>query len=468
MKVLLAAILIDVVVLLALGFVLAPACRSIGAGRAASGPIPGVGHNRNHLAAYRGTSNSTRQDAIYVWRDPARDGTPISDVAAARELIDFCPIEGIKIIIYDNWGDGSDTIGSGRQDIGGANEELLMWFIRTAHENGLIVEALYTDNTRFDNVLAYNARHREDGASFDRIHMDFEGPWPGGGVEPTTADDIEYYADAKANAGGMSLVVSISHHWDKVIEYGGAVKEAYRHILDIADGVDVQTAQDSSSVIANITEDEVRYASSQAKDVYITIETRDVVTNLGSNEWNTYFEEGEQAMKKDLQDLRYEGASFTGFAYHFYKNSYDRGTEDWPSHTGDRGNRSKPKVTSGLEIALRAERRVYKPKEPIVLQLTVTNKGNETFKETFRSAQAYDFVAKREGREIWRWAYGRMFAMMLTEFVLEPEESVTYKGMWNQKGNNGKFVPPGKYNLIGILKTRPERCSFPVGIEVKD
>ncbi len=102
------------------------------------------------------------------------------------------------------------------------------------------------------------------------------------------------------------------------------------------------------------------------------------------------------------------------------------------------------------------------------MQLTVTNKGNQVFKETLRSAQVYDFVVKKERKEIWRWSHGRMFAMMLTEFSLEPEESVTNKVRWNQKSNDGKFVPPGKYNLIGILKTRLERCSFPVVIEVRE
>jgi len=132
-----------------------------------------------------------------------------------------------------------------------------------------------------------------------------------------------------------------------------------------------------------------------------------------------------------------------------------------------KGSRTKPKVIDGLELVLKADKAVYKLREPITLQLTVTNKRDEEIIETFRSAQTHDFVAKKDSKVIWRWAHNRMFAMMLQEFALEPEESITYKETWNQKGNNGNFVSLGKYKLIGILKTKPERLSLSLSIEVR-
>ena len=131
-------------------------------------------------------------------------------------------------------------------------------------------------------------------------------------------------------------------------------------------------------------------------------------------------------------------------------------------------SRMKPKTINGLELALKANKASYTPGEPVTLELTVTNKSKEAFRETFRSAQIYDFVAKKEESEVWRWSHDRMFAMMLTEYVLEPQESVIYKVIWNQKDSDGNSIPSGKYNLVGILKTLPEKQSFPIVIEIKD
>jgi len=128
----------------------------------------------------------------------------------------------------------------------------------------------------------------------------------------------------------------------------------------------------------------------------------------------------------------------------------------------------KPKTINGLELALKANKASYTLGEPVTLELTVTNKGKEAFRETFRSAQIYDFVAKREESEVWRWSHDRMFAMMLTEYALEPQESITYEVIWEQKDSDGNSVPSGKYNLAGILKTLPERQSFSIIIEIKD
>jgi len=126
------------------------------------------------------------------------------------------------------------------------------------------------------------------------------------------------------------------------------------------------------------------------------------------------------------------------------------------------------KLSNSLELSLKTDKTVYQPKEPITLELNLTNKGDVTFKETFRSAQKYDFVVTRDDKEIWRWSHDRMFAMVLTEFALEPQKSATYRETWAQKGNDGNLVAPGKYNLIGILKTHPEKRSNSLAIKIKD
>lgn len=102
-------------------------------------------------------------------------------------------------------------------------------------------------------------------------------------------------------------------------------------------------------------------------------------------------------------------------------------------------------TTDGIELILRTDKRVYREKEPIKMQLTVTNKGNEPFKYTFPSSQIYDFVVKKEGKVVWYWSVDKAFITVLTEWVLKPQYSIVYSETWDQKDIHGNFVPPGQY-----------------------
>ena len=278
-------------------------------------------------------------DSLYVWRDPApsRNGTPI-DLAEAERLADFAVAEGIATIYYDNFGCGTTVTPDCPQSAGVQDSSTLAPIIALLHGHGVEVEALYTDNTRINDVVNYNNTAPAD-ALFDGIRLDIEA-FPSGGSEPTTPSDIDVYAQAVAMAGALPVYVSISHHWDDSITYNTQTKPAYKHILDIVAGVDVQTAQDGPTVIENISKEEVCYANSLGKPVHVTIETYDVVTHLGLNPFNTFFEEGEAGMKSALATLDYAGVtdpcsnpSPTGFAYHFYRQSF--GSPDLPGWQDD-------------------------------------------------------------------------------------------------------------------------------------
>ena len=279
------------------------------------------------------------QSAIYVWRDPApgRNGTPI-DLAEAQKLADFAVAEGIRTIYYDNFGCGALSSPGCPEGAETQDASTLAPIISLLHSHSLKVEALYTDNTRIPGLVNYN-NSVAAGARFDAIRLDIEA-FPSGASEPATSGDIDVYANAVANAGALPVYVSIGHHWDNLIAYplpADPQKEAYKHILDIVAGVDVQTAQDNSGTgpdaraIERITKEEVCYANSLGKRVNITIETYDVVTNLGLNDFNTFFDEGEAAMKNTLASLDWTAPEVgapcanpqpAGFAYHFYRHSF--------------------------------------------------------------------------------------------------------------------------------------------------
>lgn len=124
-------------------------------------------------------------------------------------------------------------------------------------------------------------------------------------------------------------------------------------------------------------------------------------------------------------------------------------------------------IAEGLKIELKLNKTSYKLKEPITMSLTVANKSKETFRDSFRSAQSYDFVVKQDNKEIWRWSADRFFAQVITEFTLVSGKSKSFEEIWEQVNNEGKGVPAGKYQAIGMLATRPERSSEAVSVEIR-
>jgi len=140
-----------------------------------------------------------------------------------------------------------------------------------------------------------------------------------------------------------------------------------------------------------------------------------------------------------------------------------RADKDFPE-----GNATEAKrVVNGLDVTLQTEKAVYKSGQTIVMRLTVTNKGDKPLELTFFSSQRYDFVVEKEEKEIWRWSKDKVFAMMLGELTLQPDQSLVYQESWTQEDNTGRLVPPGKYEIIGILTTAPESIiSYSLNIEI--
>jgi hypothetical protein len=271
------------------------------------------------LESRRLLSGTDPSHALYVWRDPGRDGTPVDQQEAVR-IAEFARSEDIRQIFYDGYGDHSCGTAAGIQfqtatapACTGTGDGLMGSIIETFHQAGLEVEALYTDATRIPDVVAYNGRVAT-GRRFDGIRLNHE-------VEPTTAADIQYYRNAVTAAGAIPLYADISHHWDNLILFNGSTKPAYQHIIDVTKGVDIQTVQDQAAVIVAVSADEVAYASSLGKPVHVTIETYDVVTHLGMQPFNTFFEEGAAKMKSELAGVTYPGVAHPNFAYHFYRQS---------------------------------------------------------------------------------------------------------------------------------------------------
>ncbi len=267
------------------------------------------------------TQGFAAQNGIYVWTNET--GTP-QDRA---NLITACtaPSHRLDVVLLNGYDNSRGTLFPTAD---------LRAFNQAAHQAGLVVYALFTDKNWIATLVQYNDQCTSPDERFDGYAMDFEGPWPSGGSAPSTAADIQYYADAKTACGALPLHVSIGWHWDNIISYRSQSKPAYQHILDLVDSMDVQTVFETAAQIVFRSKEEVSYATLLNKPVFPTIETQDLTGFSGWGvslfEWNTFFEEGEVAMWTELAKVSFAPDTSTGFMLHYYKHAQSSGTSLWP------------------------------------------------------------------------------------------------------------------------------------------
>ena len=123
-------------------------------------------------------------------------------------------------------------------------------------------------------------------------------------------------------------------------------------------------------------------------------------------------------------------------------------------------------VEKSVSVSLTAGKPVYQPGEAVDLVLTVTNRSEEALTLRFSSAKQYDFVIKKDGRELWQWSKGKMFAMALTSLRLGPAESRRFHGSWPQTDPSGRQVEPGSYRATAVLPLLGRPLSAATTIEI--
>ena len=102
---------------------------------------------------------------------------------------------------------------------------------------------------------------------------------------------------------------------------------------------------------------------------------------------------------------------------------------------------------TSLNAILTANKATYAPGEPITLTLQVLNGTLKPVRLSFRTAQRFDLVMEDgQGREVWRWSAGRLFAQVLGEETLGPSGGEFVA----QATAEGKF-PSGTYTVRGII-----------------
>lgn len=123
-------------------------------------------------------------------------------------------------------------------------------------------------------------------------------------------------------------------------------------------------------------------------------------------------------------------------------------------------------LKDGLEFVLVVERTKLSAQEPVSLLLKVTNTSEKTIILKCNSAQSYDFLATSNTKRftdavVWQWSATRVFAQVLTQFALAPNETRTFSAVWS-----GADRPTGTLFFYGKLLSWPGGVTRPVMIEI--
>ncbi len=109
----------------------------------------------------------------------------------------------------------------------------------------------------------------------------------------------------------------------------------------------------------------------------------------------------------------------------------------------------------GVQLGLAVDREVYALGEPVDMELVVRNPGPGAVTFQFADSQRFDFlVAREDGRVVWSWSHDKAFAQVLGSLTLGPGEERRYRGRWEQKDNEGRPVPAGRYWVEGVFPPR--------------
>jgi Intracellular proteinase inhibitor len=94
--------------------------------------------------------------------------------------------------------------------------------------------------------------------------------------------------------------------------------------------------------------------------------------------------------------------------------------------------------------------------EKIRFKLKVKNTSGRALDQPLAGQPPHDFVVTRtDGTELWRWSRGEVVRDVLELKTFQAGEEVLFEAEWNQRGNDGRPLPPGRYAVRGVLNADP-------------
>lgn len=123
--------------------------------------------------------------------------------------------------------------------------------------------------------------------------------------------------------------------------------------------------------------------------------------------------------------------------------------------------------SNALLFSIETDKDEYASGEEVRIQLRVENNGDKPVSLTFPTSQRYDIIITKDGTEVWRWAYEKVFAMSITVLKMNPGEALSFEERWRQRDNEGNDAGPGDYNIKGVLKVKGRLISGTKIIKVR-
>lgn len=123
------------------------------------------------------------------------------------------------------------------------------------------------------------------------------------------------------------------------------------------------------------------------------------------------------------------------------------------------------------EIVLDQPQGALAANRQVAFSITVKNISKSPLRCTLPTAQVYDVLVLKEGREVWRWSRGMRFATVLTPFYLPVGGGRTYSASWDSmegalRDATGNPVATGDYEAVAVFKSRPEIRSRPLAFPI--
>lgn len=170
-----------------------------------------------------------------------------------------------------------------------------------------------------NDYIAYQSQYPD--LQFSGIHLDIE-PHQSPEFETNRYQLIYHLIDLASTLKETYPTIKFDYDlpfWlHDEITYNDLTKPAYEHMIDIANRVFIMSYRDTADSILDISKEEIAYANQQNKQLVLCVETYSTEGDSVS-----FWEEGKQAMQKEISKLQQEIPKDYGISIHNIKTWYE-------------------------------------------------------------------------------------------------------------------------------------------------
>lgn len=105
-----------------------------------------------------------------------------------------------------------------------------------------------------------------------------------------------------------------------------------------------------------------------------------------------------------------------------------------------------------LEYRVETDATVYDPHETVSITFGATNKGDEAVDIEFASGKQFDvIIANDEGGDVYQHSLHMDYVDAETTLTINPGETKVFEAQWDQRDDEGEWVPLGSYTIRAFL-----------------